>query len=218
MNNTSGPEFSSHDWMTFVDAVRYVATAYESKGDPSDKIVRGLSEVREALIEGKIPTQWVDDSYGSGLNIYVLYGIDQPRSDLDWAIGYIAGIAAIPDPRPPHLSMDWIAELRRLRHLRLPKNRVHELWLNQSGLPFDGLAKITRTTQSKSSPSKEELQAHVREVLKGIYKASRPNKVVAEQQARTLTGATRDIIRPILKEPEFKYLARPSGNNRGIKT
>jgi transposase len=204
-----------------VPPVRYVAAAgseYQFDDDPTDNIARALDEIRTALIEGKIPIEWVEDRYGRGFNPYVLYGIDEPRSDLEWAIGYIAEEAAIPDPRPSHITRDYITELRRLRQLRLLKTRVLELWPNRSAVQSDGSKHIAGMQATRSTPSKEQLEARVREELRAIYKTSRPNMNVAEQRVRSVTGAKRPLIRDILKEAEFSQRRLPPGNSRRSNT
>lgn len=208
MNDATEREYLSQDWMTFVDAVRHVATASEFDDDPTDNIARGLDEIREALIEGKIPIEWVgENSHGRAFNPYMLYGIGEPRSDLHWAINYIAERSEIPDPRPSYMDPDYIAELRRLRQLRLLTTRVLELWPHRSAKQPDRLLPL----------SIEQRQAYVREELRLIYKTSRPNQTVAEQLAGTRTGEPRSFIRPIVRENEFARLRLPPGNSRRRK-
>jgi hypothetical protein len=216
MSDTTNLEYQSHEWMTFIAAVRHVAAAteYQSDDDPIDNIARGLDFVRSALIEGKIPIEWVEDRYGRGFNPYVLYGIDQPRDDLEWAIRYIAEEAGIPNPRPSYMSKDLITGLRRLRQLRLLKKRVLELWPNRSATQSDGPKDNVDMQATRSPLSKEQLKALVREELRAIYKTSRPNTTVAEQLVRKLTEAPRSIIRPILEEDEFSRRRLPPGNSR----
>jgi hypothetical protein len=225
MTDTTKREYLPHEWMTFVDAVRHVAMANEFDDDPIDDIARGLDEVRSALIEGKIPVEWVgENSHGRGFNPYSLFGLDEPRSDLEWVINYGAERSEIPDPRPAYLSMNYIVELRRLRELRLLKSRVLELWPGRCGeQPND--PNIGAKIHAVASPlSTEQLEDRVRQILRAMYKDSQPNMTVVEQKTLEITRAhrelnrvNRDFIRVIAREEEFRLRRRPRGNSRKPK-
>jgi hypothetical protein len=220
--DTTSLEGRSDERMTFIDTVRHVAaTRNEDQfdDDPIDNLARALSELREALIEGKITIEWTDDRYSKGFNLYALYAIDQPPNYMEWAIGYIAEEVAIPDPRPEFLDRSYLTELRRLRKLVLAKTRVFELWPNRSVALSDRSRQIANIQVTKSPLTAEQLEASVREEAKCIYQTSRPNINDAEKLIRdAVTGAKRDLIRSILKEDEFSQKRLPSGNSRARNT
>jgi hypothetical protein len=208
MPQTTTVESGPQEWLTFVEAVRYVAAAtkHQFDDDPADDILRGVEEIREALILDKIPIEWVDAKYGEGFNRYILYAIDNPPDHVGWEIGYIAGEVTIPNPRPTYLDRSYVTELRRLRKLRLLKAVVLGLWP-------DG------PTVDLGSFKDEQLRSRVREEARRIYKTSRPNMAVAEQQVRSATGVTRrKLIRDVLQEAEFVQRRLPPGNSRKSKT
>jgi hypothetical protein len=208
-------------WMTLVEAVAHIQAQ-----EGCDQI-EALRQLRVALGEGEIPARWAAAPLPplGPLAMYVgsppLFSSDAvPTDALFWnhALIFLVGNGRVIDqsflldddenraseggPRPREL---FLLRTRVLEHWPLPSEAREDSNRVQSG----------SSDQPKKRRPKPASKSVIRKTIKELYQQAGnnpPNQTKAEPLiAGVLPGTPRTLIRPILREEEFKRLRRKPG-------
>jgi|SRR5581483_4760872 len=182
-----------------------------------------LSQVRAALQDGEIPIKWAQDRWPQSLTFIPgeLFAFDDPPSGLFWQYAEIdySNNYLVLDETPFVLSGGVASERavgnRKMRQLLLSRARVYELWpAKDSGSVASSSSQGAALDKRYTTVIPEENL--IRDEVRTLYNRSnpKPNMAQAEQAIReAMPGATRGVIRKVLKEEEFARQRRSAGNS-----
>jgi hypothetical protein len=182
-----------------------------------------LSQVRAALQDGEIPIKWAQDRWPQSHTFVPgeLFAFDDPPSGLFWRYAEIdySNSYLVLDQTPFALSGGVASERaggnRKMRQLLLSRARVYELWptKDSDSVPSSSPPGAALDKRYTTFIPEENL---IRDEVRALYDRSnpKPNMAQAEQSIRAaMPGATRGVIRKVLKEEEFANQRRSAGNS-----
>jgi hypothetical protein len=201
-------------WMTLVEALEHVQAHLAHQGREE---LGALRQLRMACGEADIPLRWAADAplpgiYQVGLP-RLFSPVEVPTDPMFWdhALIFLTGNGWVVDQRFLFINeKDHSAEhAPRPRELLLLRSRVLELWPLRSDAHEGVTAKDQVGSADQTSQPRPATDEEILEVVRELYRQAGndpPNQTLAEQMVRALfpPGTTkRDVIRPILKRPEF---------------
>jgi len=183
-----------------------------------------LNQVRAALQDDEIPIKWAQDRWPQSHTFFPneRFARDEPPRGVFWGSAEIdpSDDYSVSDQMPFALSGGVASERavgnRKMRQLLLLCAKVYELWPTKEGDRVPSRSSPMAAPDKKYKaviPDENVIRNEVRE----LYGRStpKPNMAQAEQSIRaSIPGATRNMIRTVLKEDEFAKQRRSAGNSR----
>lgn len=189
---------------------------------PHSPALDALSQVRAALQDGEIPIKWAQDGWPQSHTFIPgeLFALDDPPTGVFWRYAEIdyPDSYLVSDQMPFVLSGGVASERavtdRKMRQLLLLRARVYELWPTKDRDSASSSPHGPALDNRRKGVSPEENL--IRDEVRALYSRSnpKPNMAQAEQSIRAaMPGATRGVIRKVLKEEEFAKQRRLAGNS-----
>ena len=190
---------------------------------PHADLEAALNQIRAALKDDEIPIKWAQDGWPQSNTLIPceLFAFDDPPTGVFWEyaeIDYSDGYL-VSDQMPFVLSGGVASERavsnRKMRQLLLLRARVYELWptKDRDSIASSSPHGAALDNRHKAVSPEENL---IRDEVRALYDRSnpKPNMAQAEQAIRAaMPGATRGVIRKVLKEEEFAKQRRSAGNS-----
>lgn len=197
--------------------------------DHSPSMNTALSQIRAALQDGEIPIKWAQDGWPQSHTFIPseLFAFDDPPVGVFWTYAEIdhSDNYLVSDQMPFVLSggvaSERAASTRNMRQLLLLRAKVYELWPTKDR---DSIALSSPHTAAPLDNRHKAVRPEadlIRDELRALYDRSnpKPNMAQAEQSIRAaMPGATRGVIRKVLKEEEFAKQRRSAGNSRSRRS
>jgi hypothetical protein len=206
-------------WMTLREGIAHIEKAEHCSSKAARK------QLGEAIADREVDARWPHALHLTRMGDYEDEDIGPPRNMRFWkSARYILGGSGsiLDDPacRPNHVRLKLIRENKlHYRSVLIRRDDVERIWPIAKGTanPRRPTAELTDGTEKLDKPSAEPKPsiAQIREFARQVYADpayNRPNEENFWDIIKVkLPGASRILVRQIIKEPEFKSQRRSPG-------